>query len=66
MKANTATRLIQAIQLLKLDGYDNFTNKQLSQVSGVATRTIERNSKIVDILSFSLGSQGYSRCQILL
>jgi len=54
MKVETATKLAQAIQLLQLDSIFDYTNKQLSTVSGVALKTISRNRVIVTILDFAI------------
>ena len=64
MRTTTMQRLVQSIQLLKLDGYDKFTTKQLAQASGVSARTIERGSNIVDILTFALNPTEYDRCYL--
>jgi len=37
MKLSTAYRIAQAIQLLKLDGFEDYTSSQLADASGVTT-----------------------------
>ena len=65
MRAPTMQRLTQAIQLLWLDGYDEFKISHLSQVSGLSSRTLERNKDIIDILNFVLtNGKGYERCYL--
>jgi len=64
MKDMTLLRLAEAIQVLQLDGEENFTQKQLAQISGLGRKTLSRNSDLVEILSFSLNKQGYNRCQL--
>ncbi len=62
MKALTAQRIAQAIQLLKLDGFEDYSNRQLADASGVSPKTIRRNRDIVTILDFAINSGGYARC----
>ncbi len=62
MKPATAKRIAQAIQLLKLDGFNEYTNRQLADASGVSPKTISRNKDFVTILDFSLNKGGYQRC----
>ena len=65
MRAVTMTRITQAIQLLQLDGYSKFATKHLSQVSGIAKRTLERNEDIIDIINFVLtNGRGYELCYL--
>ena len=61
MKPATTKRLTQAIQLLKLDGFEDYTNRQLADASGVATKTISRNKDFVTILDFAINKGGYQK-----
>ena len=62
MKNDTAIRVAQALQVLKLDGHDNYTLKQVADASGVSRRTLQRNHEMVDILDFAINTDGYNRC----
>jgi hypothetical protein len=62
MKALTMLKVAQSIQLLKLDGNHEFTNAQLSRVSGVSAKTLQRNAQIIKILEFALNSKEYHQC----
>ena len=61
MKLATATRIAQAIKLLKLDGSEDYTNRQLADASGVTTKTISRNKDFVTILDFAINKEGYQK-----
>ena len=65
MKAPIMTRILNAIKLLQLDGFDNFTDKQLAQASGISTRTIDRNRKIIDALKFAISYKEYEKCYVV-
>jgi len=54
MRNPTATRLAQAIQLLKLDGFVEYTNIQLANAAGVSAKTITRNKDLIIMLDFAL------------
>jgi len=62
MRANTASKIAQSIQLLKLDGYDEYTLNQLSDASGINRKTLSRNHDIIDMLDFAMNIQGYDQC----
>jgi hypothetical protein len=62
MKTQTMLQLALSIQLLQLDGYDDFTYAQLSSVSGVSTKTIQRNAVLIQILDFALHRKEYHQC----
>jgi len=64
MKPSTVTRLAQAIQLLNLDGFKDYTNRQLADISGVTTKTISRNKDFVTILDFAINRGDYKKCVI--
>ena len=64
MKTITAARIAQSIQLLNLDGYGEYTNRQLADASGVSTKTISRNKDLIDALDFSINRGGYHRCDM--
>jgi hypothetical protein len=54
MKALTMLKVAQSIQLLRLDGNHEFTNAQLSRVSGISSKTLQRNADLILILEFAL------------
>lgn len=62
MKPDTATRISQAMQLLNLDGYGDYTNRQLAAASGVSIQTINRNRDLIEMLDFSINNRGYNLC----
>jgi len=62
MKALTMLRVAEALQLLKLDGHDEFTYAQLSSVSGISTKTLQRDLVLIQILDFALHRQEYHQC----
>ncbi len=66
MRADTVSRLVNSIQLLKLDGYEEYTNKQLADASGITKKTISRNSDLITMLDFALARGGYQQCWIQL
>ena len=61
MKPATAKRIAQAIKLLKLDDFEDYTNRQLADASGVTTKTINRNKDFVTILDFAINKGGYQK-----
>ena len=61
MKLATAKRIAQAIQLFKLDGFNDYTNRQLADTLGVTTKTISRNKDFVTILDFAINKGGYQK-----
>ena len=63
MKPATASRIAQAIQLLNLDGYGEYTIQQLANASGVNRRTISRNSDLIECIDFSINKGGYHQCK---
>ena len=64
MKHTTASRIAQAIQLLNLDGYGEYTDRQLAAASGVNTKTINRNRDLIEALDFSINKGRYHRCDM--
>lgn len=64
MRVGTARRIAQAIQLLHLDGQENYTYAQVSKASGIASKTLYRNKDIVQILDFAINNKRYQRCLI--
>ena len=62
MKALTMLRLAETIQLLQLDGYDEFTYSQIAKASGISTKTLQRDYDLIQILDFALNQKGYHRC----
>lgn len=62
MKSSTALRIAQAIQIMKLDGFESYSLSQISRASGVATKTLQRNKDLITILDFILDIKGYYRC----
>ena len=62
MKPATASRIAQAIQLLNLDGCDEYTTQQLADASGVNRRTISRNSDLIECFDFAINKERYHQC----
>ena len=62
MKAFTMLRLAEAIQLLRLDGHDEFTLSQLSKTSGISTKTLQRDPDAIQIIDFALNRMEYHQC----
>ncbi len=62
MKLATAKRIAQAIQLLKLDDFKDYTNRQLANISGISQKTISRNKDLITILDFAINRGDYKRC----
>ena len=62
MRQKTASQIAQAIQLLNLDGYGDYTLGQLADASGVNRKTISRNSDLIECLDFAINRGGYHRC----
>lgn len=62
MKAVTTLRVAEAIQLLQLDGYSDFTHSQLSNVSGISRKTLQRDPDLIQILNFALNRKEYDQC----
>lgn len=62
MKAFTMLRLAEAIQLLRLDGHDEFTLSQLSKTSGTSTKTLQRDPDAIQIIDFVLNRKEYRQC----
>ena len=59
MKTNTAKRLAQGIQLLKLDENFDYTNKQLSITTGVGMTTIKNNNILLSQLDYAVDDSNY-------
>lgn len=66
MKNSTASKLAQAIQLLILDGFENYTFRQLSKASGIGVKTLQRNKDLVQMLDFAINKGGYKQCLIVM
>lgn len=64
MKPNTMVRVVEAIQLLQLDGYEDYTNAMIAEAAGISRKTLERNSDMVAILDFAINPRRYQRCMI--
>lgn len=64
MKAITMLRLAESIQLLRLDGYDEFTLAQLSNTSGISTKTLQRDPDLIRIIDFASNRKDYHRCLV--
>ncbi len=64
MKPSTATRIAQAIQLLKLDDFKNYTNRQLADISGINQKTISKNKDLINIFDFAINRGDYKKCVI--
>ena len=62
MKAITILRLAEGIQLLHLDGFDEYTTAQLSNATGINRKTLQRNTEIIEIIDFALSKKGWHRC----
>ena len=60
MKTSTAERIATAIQILHIDGYKEYTMKQLAAMSGITTKTLSRNRDLVNALDFALDREGYT------
>lgn len=65
MKNETANRLAQGIQLLKLSGYDEYTDAQLSSTTGVSKKTIQRNKDLIIQIDFALDIKRYQQCLLI-
>ncbi len=59
MKPQTASQIAQAIQLLNLDGYEDYTTRQLADASGINRKTISRNTNLIVCIDFALNRGGY-------
>ena len=59
MKTSTANSIAMGIQILHLDGYKEYTVKQLSLVSGISTKTLHKNSDLVSALDYAIGKEDY-------
>ena len=64
MRDDTAIRVAQALQVLKLDGQENYTLQQVADASGVSRKTLQRNHKMMDILEFATNIEEYDQCII--
>jgi len=64
MKAVTAFKISQAIQLLELDGYRDYTLTQLANASGLNRKTLAKNKHILDVIDFVLNIKEYHQCII--
>ncbi len=62
MRADTASRLAQSIQLLQLDKHSDYTLKQLADASGINRKTVARNQGLIDMLEFALDHKEYDIC----
>jgi len=62
MRPNTAGRVSQAIQLLNLDGCEDYTIQQLADASGVSRNTLSRNFDLIECLDFAVNRGGYHKC----
>ena len=62
MRPNTAERIAQSIQLLNLDGCEDYTMRQLADASGVNRRTLSRNSDLIECIDFAINRGGYYQC----
>jgi hypothetical protein len=60
MKAITAMKIAQGIQLYRLDGITNYSIKELSRATGVSTKTLIRNQAVVNMIDFALSSRSIS------
>jgi hypothetical protein len=54
MKTQTMSQLSLAIQMLRLDGFDEFSKIQLANASGLSRKTIQHNAEIIEIIDFAL------------
>jgi len=59
MKTSTANSIAMGIQILHLDGYKEYTVKQLASVSGISTKTLHKNSDLVSALDYAIGKEDY-------
>lgn len=64
MKPNTMIRVAEAIQLLQLDGYEDYSNVMIAETAGISRKTLERNSELVEILDFAVNPRRYHLCMI--
>lgn len=62
MKAHTMLRIAQGIQLLQLDGFNDYTQAQLVNVSGISRKTLQLNADFIKIIEFALNKEGYHQC----
>lgn len=58
MRAELAYRLAHGIQLLHLEGYDYYTNKMLSEITGTSVSTLKRNRDNVNLIDVALRIAG--------
>ena len=54
MKSSTALKIAQGIQLHHLANNFNYTQKELSRVSGVGISTIKKEFDLIIILDFAI------------
>ncbi len=62
MRPSTASQIAQAIQLLNLDGSEDYTVQQLADASGVSRRTLTRNQDLIECFDFALNQGRYYQC----
>ncbi len=58
MRAELANRLVHGIQLLHLEGYYYYTEKTLSETTGVSVSTLKRNRDMINLLDIALRISG--------
>lgn len=58
MRAELANRLVHGIQLLHIEGYDYYTEKTLSETTGVSVSTLKRNRDMINLLDIALRISG--------
>jgi len=54
MRAELANRLAHGIQLLYIEGYDYYTEKTLSETTGISVSTLKRNRDMINLLDIAL------------
>ncbi len=62
MRPKTASQIAQSIQMLNLDGEEDYTIRQLADASGVSRKTISRNQDLIECFDFALNKGGYYQC----
>ena len=64
MKAVTMLKVAEAIQLLQLDGYDEYSDAQIAIACGISRKTLQRDPELVTIIDFAINPRRYQLCPL--
>lgn len=62
MKPLTILKVAEAIQLLQMDGYDEYSYAQIEKTCGVSRKTLQRDPELVAIIDFAVNPKRYQLC----